>query len=246
MIMFLKNKNILVTGVGKGLGKNMVESFVKSGAFVYGVTRSRSDINKFKNLKNLKVYLGDVRNIRLINKIFKQSIKDKKIINCLVNNAGIRQRLKFQKISDKKIKDVFDINFFSVFRIMRLYAKFCEENKINSSIVNIGSIVGETGFNELSGYSSTKGALKSMTQCFAVEYAKKIRANIVNPGFIKTSYFEKFKKNKTLYDWTISKIPQNRWGESGEVSSVVSFLLSDYSSYITGESINVDGGWLRS
>ncbi len=246
MIMFLKNKNILVTGVGKGLGKNMVESFVKSGAFVYGVTRSRSDINKFKNLKNLKVYLGDVRNIRLINKIFKQSIKDKKIINCLVNNAGIRQRLKFQKISDKKIKDVFDINFFSVFRIMRLYAKFCEENKINSSIVNIGSIVGETGFNELSGYSSTKGALKSMTQCFAVEYAKKIRANIVNPGFIKTSYFEKFKKNKTLYDWTISKIPQNRWGESGEISSVVSFLLSDYSSYITGESINVDGGWLRS
>ena len=246
MIMFLKNKNILVTGVGKGLGKNMVESFVKSGAFVYGVTRSRSDINKFKNLKNLKVYLGDVRNIRLINKIFKQSIKDKKIINCLVNNAGIRQRLKFQKISDKKIKDVFDINFFSVFRIMRLYAKFCDENKINSSIVNIGSIVGETGFNELSGYSSTKGALKSMTQCFAVEYAKKIRANIVNPGFIKTSYFEKFKKNKTLYDWTISKIPQNRWGESGEISSVVSFLLSDYSSYITGESINVDGGWLRS
>ncbi len=244
--MFLKNKNILVTGVGKGLGKNMVESFVKSGAFVYGITRSRSDINKFKNLKNFKVYLGDVRNIKLINKIFKQSIKDKKIINCLVNNAGIRQRLKFQKISDKKIKDVFDINFFSVFRIMRLYAKFCDENKINSSIVNIGSIVGETGFNELSGYSSTKGALKSMTQCFAVEYAKKIRANIVNPGFIKTSYFEKFKKNKSLYDWTISKIPQNRWGESGEISSVVSFLLSDYSNYITGESINVDGGWLRS
>jgi len=244
--MFLKNKNILVTGVGKGLGKNMVESFVKSGAFVYGVTRSRSDINKLKNLKNLKVYLGDVRNIKLINKIFKQSIKDKKKINCLVNNAGIRQRLKFQKISDKKIKEVFDINFFSVFRIMRLYAKFCNENKINSSIVNIGSIVGETGFNELSGYSSTKGALKSMTQCFAVEYAKKIRANIVNPGFIKTSYFEKFKKNKSLYDWTISKIPQNRWGESGEISSVVSFLLSDYSNYITGESINVDGGWLRS
>ena len=68
--MFLKNKNILVTGVGKGLGKNMVESFVKSGAFVYGITRSRSDINKFKNLKNFKVYLGDVRNIKLINKIF--------------------------------------------------------------------------------------------------------------------------------------------------------------------------------
>ena len=56
----------------------------------------------------------------------------------------------------------------------------------------------------------------------------------------------KFYGIKSLYDWTISKIPQNRWGESGEISSVVSFLLSDYASYITGESINVDGGWLRS
>ncbi len=244
--MLLKNKNILVTGVGKGLGKDMAENFVNSGAFVYGITRSKSDIKKLKNHKNLKVFLGDVRNLKLIKKIFEQSIKEKKEINCLVNNAGIRQRLKFEKISDKKLREVFDINFFSIFRIMRLYAKYCHENKINSSIVNIGSIVGETGFNELSGYSSTKGALKSMTQCFAVEYAKKIRANIVNPGFIKTSYFENFKKNKSLYDWTISKIPQNRWGESGEISSVVSFLLSDYASYITGESINVDGGWLRS
>ena len=85
-----------------------------------------------------------------------------------------------------------------------------------------------------------------MTQCFAVEYAKKIRANIVNPGFIKTSYYKKFKKNKSLYNWTILNIPQKRWGESKEVSSVVGFLLSDNSNYITGESINVDGGWLKS
>ena len=244
--MLLKNKNILVTGVGKGLGENMLENFVKSGAFVYGVTRSKSDVAKFKRYKNSKVFFGDVRNLNLINRIFKQSLKEKKPINCLVNNAGIRQRLKFEKITDEKLKEVFNINFFSVFRIMKLYASYCLKNNIKSSIVNIGSIVGEKGFKELSGYSSTKGALKSMTQCFAVEYAKKIRANIVNPGFIKTSYYKKFKKNKSLYNWTILNIPQKRWGESKEVSSVVGFLLSDNSNYITGESINVDGGWLKS
>ena len=119
--------------------------------------------------------------------------------------------------------------------------------KIKSSIVNIGSIVGEVGFEGLSGYSSSKGALKSLTQSFAVESAKYgIRANMINPGFIKSSYFKKFKKNKKLYNWTISRTPLKRWGESREVSDLVKFLISDESTYITGESINIDGGWLNS
>ena len=83
-----------------------------------------------------------------------------------------------------------------------------------------------------------------MTKSFAVEMAKyNIRANLVNPGFIKTSYFEKFKKKSKLYDWTISRIPQKRWGDPNEVSNLVCFLLSDLSSYINGTSINIDGGW---
>ena len=83
---------------------------------------------------------------------------------------------------------------------MQLYVKYCKKLKIKSSIVNIGSIVGETGFKELSGYGATKGALKSMTQCFSEEFAEQgIRANIVNPGFTKTSYFKKFKKKKKNY-----------------------------------------------
>jgi len=116
------------------------------------------------------------------------------------------------------------------------------------SVVNIGSIVGINGFNELSGYASTKKAMDGLTKSLAVEYAEdKIRFNIIHPGFIKTSYYKKFKKNKKkLYNWTISRIPQKRWGEAKEVSSLVCFLLSDNSSYITGQSICVDGGWTAS
>ena len=152
--MNLKNKNILVTGGGKGLGKAIVNYLLNSGANVYGITRSKSDTKKFTNIKNLKIFHGDVRNLSVIKKVLKQSLKDKRIINGLVNNAGIRQRKKFEKISKKEIKQIFDINFFSIFEILKIYTTYVKKNKINSSIVNIGSIVGETGFKHLSGYSA--------------------------------------------------------------------------------------------
>ena len=69
-----------------------------------------------------------------------------------------------------------------------------------------------------------------------------IRANTINPGFTKTSFYKKFKKEK-IYNWTISRIPLKRWGEANEIANLVEFLLSDKSSYINGETINIDGGW---
>ena len=243
----LKNKNILITGVGKGIGYELLKDFANRGAFVYGLTRSKTDLIKIGKSKNFKVFLGDVRDEKKIEKIFRVSKKDKRFINGLVNNAGIRQRIKFENIKKKEIKEIFDINFFSIFRIMQIYFKYTRKYKIGASIVNIGSIVGEQGFDSLVGYASSKGALKSLTQSFAIEKAKyKIRANLINPGFIKTSYYEKFKMKKKLYNWTLSRIPQKRWGEPEEISALISFLISDASNYITGETINIDGGWTNS
>ena len=246
--MNLNNKIIFLTGAGKGIGRDLYESFLKNGSYVYALTRSKSDLKKISHYekKNSSIFYGDVRNVNLIKKIFNFSIKNKKLINGVINNAGIRQRRSFEKITQKEASDVFNINFFSIFKIMQLYVKYCKKLKIKSSIVNIGSIVGETGFKELSGYGATKGALKSMTQCFSEEFADQgIRANIVNPGFTKTSYFKKFKKKKKLYNWTISKIPAGRWGDTKEISELVKFLISDDSNYITGENINIDGGWIK-
>jgi len=146
------------------------------------------------------------------------------------------------KISEKDIRHIFEINFFSIFKLCQNFIKYFD-NKKNGSIVNIGSIVGTYGFNELSGYASTKKALEGLTKCLAVEVLnKKIRFNCVNPGFTKTSYYEKFKMKK-LYKWTLGKISLNRWAESSEISKLITFLLSDKSSYINGEIINIDGGW---
>ena len=243
----LTKKNIIVTGVGKGLGYDLLHRIISYGGFVYGITRSRSDLKKFKNLKKCKVFLGDVKDINVFKKIITESKIDKRDINGLVNNAGERQRIKFNNISKKKLLDLFEINFFSIFKSMQLYSNYLKNKKIQGSIVNIGSIVGTNGFSELSGYASTKTALVGLTKSFAVEMAKNnIRANLVNPGFIKTSYFKKFKKKSNLYKWTLSRIPQRRWGNPNEVSNLICFLLSDLSTYINGTSINIDGGWTGS
>ena len=243
----LSNKNIIVTGVGKGLGYDLLLKIISLNGFVYGITRSKNDIKKFRKLKNCKVFLGDIRDTRVFKKIISQSKKDKKIINGLVNNAGERQRIKFNNITKKKISNLFETNFFSVFESMKLYSKYLKDKKKPGSIVNIGSIVGNNGFSELTGYASTKTALIGLTKSFATEMAgNNIRANLVNPGFIKTSYFKKFKKKTKLYNWTISRIPQKRWGNPEEVSNLTCFLLSDLSSYINGTSINIDGGWTGS
>mgnify|MGYP006168788987 CR=1 FL=1 len=98
----LLNKNILVTGVGKGLGLDLLNKIISYNGYVYGITRSKEDLKKFKNVKNCKVFLGDVRNTAIIKKIIIQSKKDKRIINGLVNNAAERQRTKFSNINKKK------------------------------------------------------------------------------------------------------------------------------------------------
>ena len=241
-------KVVFVTGAGRGIGRSLTESLSSKGAYIYALTRSKNTMREFTKKKNIKIFYGDVSNLKLIKKIFNTSIKDKKFINAIVNNAGIRQRKKFLKLKKKDIESVFKTNFFSVFNIMQVYCIYSIKHNIKSSLVNVGSIVGENGFTELAGYSSTKGALKSLTKSVAVEHAKdNIRANIVIPGFIKTSYFKKFKKDKRkLYNWTISRTPMARWGESNEVINLIEFLISDQASYITGSSFNVDGGWLNS
>ena len=127
---------------------------------------------------------------------------------------------------------------------MQIFSNYLIKKKLDGSIVNIGSIVGQLGFSELAGYASTKTALIGLTKSFAAEMANKnIRANIVSPGFTKTSFYKKFKRNNKLYKWTISRIPMKRWGDPHEVANLICFLISDKSSYITGENINIDGGW---
>ena len=244
MTKFLKN--VLITGAGKGIGEVTVKLFLSKGYFVYALIKDKKDNFKFKNYKNISIFNGDVKDIKLIKKIILESNNNNRVITGLVNNAGIRHRKKFLDITRNDLENVFQTNFFSIFQLMQLFSNNLIKKKLPGSIVNISSIVGQAGFDELASYGSSKGALISLTKCFAVEMAKKnIRSNSISPGFTKTTFYKPFKKNKKkLYSWTLSRIPQKRWGEPKEISELIHFLISDNSNYITGENINIDGGWL--
>lgn len=245
----MKNKinNILVTGAGKGIGQATTNLLISKGYYVYALIKNKQDNKKFKGFKNIKIINGNVNNLNLIKKIFRYANNHNRIITGLVNNAGVRQRKNFLKINKIDLKYVFDTNFFSAFYLMQIFAKNLIKKKIPGAVVNISSIVGQTGFNQLSSYASTKGAIISLTKCFATEMAKyRIRANTISPGFTETSYFKNFKKKQKLYNWTLSRIPLKRWGRSDEISNLIFFLLNKNSSYINGENINIDGGWLSS
>jgi len=247
--MILRRKNILITGAGKGIGFDSVKNCIREGAFVYALIKNKNDKKKFNifHKNSYKVIVGNVNNNKLILKTFKDSIKSKKIISGLVNNAGMRFRKKFSLITEKELHEVFKVNFYSIFFLIQNYRNYLSKLKRKGSVVNVSSIVGEIGFKELSAYASSKGALTSLTKSLASELSsEEIRLNSISPGFIKTSFYKKFKKKKKLYNWTLSRIPMNRWGSPEEISKLISFLISDDSSYINGENINVDGGWLSS
>ena len=138
-----------------------------------------------------------------------------------------------------------NVNYHSNVILVEELLKFFNKKKSPISIVCISSIVGNFGFKDLSSYGSSKMALEGFLKNVAVEYAKKnVRINLIAPGFIKSSYYNNFIKNqKNVNKWILERTPMGRWGKSEEVSSVIEFLISEKSSYITGSTIYVDGGW---
>ena len=162
----ISDKVVFVTGAGKGIGRALIDSLLSKNVYVFALTKSRQDLKDVKNKSNIKIFYGDVSNAKLIKRIFKLFEKNKKFIKFVVNNAGIRQRKKFENIDNKSIQKIFKTNFFLLFEIIKIFSKFSLKHKLKSSIVNIGSIVGENGFSQLAGYSSTKGALKKFNQIF--------------------------------------------------------------------------------
>lgn len=249
MIKVIKNRAGIVTGVGKGIGYSITSNLLKDGYTVYGLNKSNnSKINNLKKKypKNFIFYKLNINNFLLVKKTMREIFKKNNSIKFLINNAGVRSRFSINELKDKEILRVMNVNFISQLKITKQFLKLCDHKK--NSIIMISSIVGNLGFKNLSNYASSKGALEAFAKSAAVEYAELgIRINCIAPGFIKTSYFNNFKKNnKKLYDWTLSRIPMKRWGDADEVYPMVEFLVSDKSSYITGSTFYVDGGWTHS
>ena len=238
----LKNKNIFVTGATGGIGGSIIDTLNVAGANLIASGSNQEKLEMIKSkYKNIKIIKFDISNHKEIEKLAEQvsNLFDGKI-DGLVNNAGVNRDNIFLRMSLDEWQKVLDVNLTSNFLISKFFIKKMIKNK-SGKIVNITSIVGHTGNIGQANYAASKSGIIGMSKSLALEYAKKnILINCISPGFIDTAMTDKIDdKFKTQL---IDKIPINRLGKPLDVANVVSFLMSDLSNYITGETIHVNGG----
>jgi len=239
----MKDKVILVTGANRGIGLNIIQRLNNDGYTVIGTSRTNDGANiisqeiKSTDGKGLRM---DVTNQESINSAIKNIQDEYGPLYGLVNNAGITNDNLLMRMTEEQWLSVIETNLTSIYRVTKSIIKDMMKAR-EGRIVNIGSIVGMMGNAGQSNYSASKSGLLGFTKSLARELSSRnINVNLISPGFIDTD-MTKALSNKQI-DNLSKNIPLGRIAESSEVSSVVSFLLSDDSSYITGENINVNGG----
>jgi len=221
----VEGKVIIVTGSNGGNGSAIVAGLKKLGAIVLGYDLPLYDITSNSRLKHLVSHALDWNGE----------------INGLINCAGITRSNDIFEYTDKDWDDTYKVNLKAPFELSIEVAKHMKEN--GGSIINITSLNSELGFPNNPAYVAMKGGLKQLTKSLAVDLGKyNIRVNNVGPGYIKTNMTKQGWKNnrKEIEDKTIL----GRWGEPEDLVGTIVFLLSSASSYITGQDIYVDGGYL--
>ena len=240
MISF-KNKNILITGASGGIGNALVKKFVTLGGNVLGTGTKAEKLDMIKKqYPNIKVKKFDISEHSRIEEFIDNVVLELGGLDVLINNAGTNVDNLSLRMKDDEWKKVIDINLTSTFLLSKHAIKKMLKSKFGR-IVNITSIVGHTGNTGQSNYAASKAGIIGMSKSLAAEYAKKdITVNCVSPGFIVSDMTMNIAEKVKLY--LTSKIPMGKLGTGEDVSNCVAFLSSDQASYITGETMHVNGG----
>jgi len=240
-----KNKKILITGATGGIGGSLVKKFLSLGGTVLatGTNSERLELIK-KDNPNVKIKKFNLSEHSEIESFINSSISELGGLDILVNNAGVNVDNLSLRMKDDEWKKVIDINLTSTFLLSKYGIKSMLKNKFGR-VVNITSIVGHTGNLGQANYSASKAGIIGMSKSLAIEYAKKnITVNCVSPGFITSNMTEKIAEK--VRQFLTSRIPMGKLGTGEDVSNCVAFLSSESASYVTGETIHVNGGMYMS
>ncbi len=240
----LANKHIIITGASQGIGRNIAANFLKNHANIYLISRNKSKLLELKkdlelinsSNKIINCFSADVTNQSEIIDVFKTI----GTIDILINNAGITKDNLIVRLSKDDWDSVIDTNLNGTYNCCKIAAKYMIKQR-SGKIINISSIVAQIGNKGQSNYAASKAGILGLTKSLAHELASRnITVNAINPGYIDTKMTQELsKQHKNDF---LSKIPLSKFGDVQDVSNLVCFLASDKSNYITGQSINVDGG----
>ena len=238
----IKNKVIIITGAGNGIGKILAEEMWKRNAIIYSIDKIFSKGKKKENYFEIK---SDITNIKKFNKICSQIFKKHNKIDILINNAGITfTKKENEDYPIDKWEQTLKINLTGAFTSSQTVSKFMKKQK-NGSIINITSINAELGFPRNPAYVASKGGLKMLGKSLAKDWGKYgIRVNNLGPGYIRTDMTGKTYSNKKLKLERAQHTMLGRWGEKEDLVGPCIFLASDASKYMTGQDVYVDGGWI--
>lgn len=242
----LKNKVAIITGGSRGIGREIALTLSKYGATVvinYNGSKDKAQevLEEVKSIGgNGIIYQADVSNFSEVKTMFDFVVEEFKTIDILVNNAGITKDNLIIKMSENDFDQVIATNLAGTFHCLKVASRYMLKQQ-SGSMINIASISGINGNAGQVNYSAAKAGVIGMTKSLAKELASRgIRVNAVAPGYIRTDMTNVLKED--LKDKIKDMVPLKRLGECSDIAEMVAFLASEKASYITGQTISIDGG----
>lgn len=249
-IFDLKGKTALITGSTRGLGFAYASGLAEAGASIIlnGTSQENMD-NALGELQakgyNASGFIFNVAREDEIEKVFSELDQAGIHVDIVVNNAGIQFRQPMLELALSDWQRVLDVNLTSAFLVARAAAKRMVARKSGGKIINIGSLTSEAARPTVAPYTAAKGGIKLLTKSMAAEWAPhNIQTNAIGPGYILTDMNAALVDNAEFNQWVCNSNPSGRWGSPEELIGTAVYLASSASSYVNGQMIYVDGGWL--
>ena len=240
----LKGKKVLVTGASGGIGKAIAMELSSSGADLCLTGRNKSELENLQKIigGNCQIIISDLSNSKGIKNLADQAQEIMGQIDILVNNAGITKDNLFMRMSEDDWNEVININLNSIFKLTKLLIKGMIKRRYGR-IINITSVIGVAGGAGQSNYSASKAGIIAMSKSLAQEVgSRSVTVNSIAPGFIETNMTAELSDDRK--EDILRSISVGRLGKPDDIAGAVCFLASDKASYITGQTIHINGGML--
>jgi len=240
----LKGKKVLVTGASGGIGKAIALELSSSGADLCLTGRNKSELENLQKIigVNCQTVISDLSNSEGINNLADQAQEIMGQIDILVNNAGITKDNLFMRMSEDDWNEVINLNLNSIFKLTKLLIKGMIKRRYGR-IINITSVIGVAGGAGQSNYSASKAGIIAMSKSLAQEVgSRSVTVNSIAPGFIETNMTAELSNDRK--EDILRSISVGRLGKPDDIAGAVCFLASDKASYITGQTIHINGGML--